>query len=138
MCSDPEKVPTPDEILDGVRQDLIDFFTPALLGRITVVPYYPLSDEAMKRIVTLQLDRVGHRIAEHHKAAFTYEDGLVDAVLNRCKETDSGARNIDRILTGAMLPDLATEFLVRLSEGVSTKSVNVGLDAEGNFTYQLN
>lgn len=138
LCADPEKLPTPEELVEAVRPELVDFFAPALLGRMTIVPYYPLSDETMKGIIKLQLGRISERISENYGATFTYDEALVGEVIRRCKEADSGARNIDRILSGTVLPDLARTFLGRMADSVAISSVHIGLQENGAFACQVN
>ena len=90
-------------------------FKPAFLGRLIVVPYFPLGDDVLRNITKLQLSRIGARIRDGHRAEFGYDDGLLDAVVGRCKEVETGARNIDHILTGTLLPEVSREFLTRMA-----------------------
>src|SRR5262249_36500740 len=117
LCKDPELRPEPSALARAVREPLLKVFPPALLGRLVVVPYYPLPDEVLGDIVRLQLDRIVRRIAEHHRVPFTYEDAVVKLVASRCTEVESGGRMIDPILTNAILPRISEEYLMRTIAG---------------------
>src|SRR3546814_7343340 len=94
-------------LVTGVQTCALPIFNPAFLGRTTVIPFYPLRDDNMRKIVRLKLGKIARRIRANHGASFDYDDALVDAVAARCTEVDSGARNIDHILTGTLLPEIA-------------------------------
>jgi type VI secretion system protein VasG len=134
LCQDPELMPEPDEIAKALRAPLLKVFPPALLGRLIVIPYYPLAPDVMQKIIRLQLGRVARRVAEHHKVPFTYDDTVVDLVAERCNEPESGGRMIDAILTNTMLPSISETFLRRLMSGEPITRVHVGV-ADGGFTY---
>ena len=136
MCQDPELMPEPEEIAKALREPLLKVFPPALLGRLLVIPYYPLSDAVMSDIIRLQLGRVASRLAERHKVAFSYDDAVVKLIAGRCNEPESGGRMIDAILTNTMLPALSTVFLNRMLEGAAVKTVVVGV-TEGDLSYQI-
>jgi type VI secretion system protein VasG len=102
-----------------------------------IVPYFPLGDEALRQIIQLQLRRIGARVREHHRAEFSYDDAVVAAIAARCKEVESGARNVDHILTGTLLPEIAREVLGHMAEGRSLGRVNVAVDGGGKFAYQV-
>ena len=136
LCRDPELIPEPDEIAKALRAPLLKVFPPALLGRLIVIPYYPLAPDVMGRIIRLQLGRVARRIQERHKVAFTYDDSVVDLIAARCDEPESGGRMIDAILTNTMLPAISTAFLNRMLEGAPLTNVRVGTDADG-FEYSF-
>ena len=122
---------------DLLKPELNAVFKPAFLGRTTVIPYYPLDDANMRRIVRLKLGKIARRIQASHNARLDYDDALVDAVAARCTEVDSGARNIDHILTGSLLPEVAGEVLVRMGQGESFGSIHVSVGADGRFAYAL-
>jgi type VI secretion system protein VasG len=134
LCRDPELIPEPEEIAKALREPLLKVFPPALLGRLIVIPYYPLSPEVMHRIIRLQLGRVQKRITERHKVELTYDDSVVDLIAARCDEPESGGRMIDAILTNTMLPAISTAFLNRMLEGQPITNVKVSTDASA-FTY---
>jgi len=132
-----EEMPTPEELEAAIRPQLVKAFKPAFLGRLKVVPYYPLGDDVLASIITLKLDRIGQRVAANHKATFHYDDTLVEAVLARCTEVDSGARNVDNILNGTLLPEIAEAVLAKMAEGSAIGRIEVAADQQGNFSYSV-
>jgi type VI secretion system protein VasG len=130
-----DEPPAADTLLELIRPELNEAFKPAFLGRCSVIPYYPLRDDNLKKIVRLKLSKIAKRIAANHHAAFTYDDALVEAVAARCTEVDSGARNIDNILAGTMLPQIAEQVLIRMAEGKGIESIGASVGAEGGFEY---
>ena len=134
LCKDPELMPEPDAIAKALREPLLKVFSPALLGRLVVIPYYPLGDEVLGSIIRLQLKRIGKRIAENHHIPFTYDDEVIKLIAGRCAEVDSGARVVDAILTNTMLPRISHEFLGRMMEGKKAERVKVSVEG-GDFTY---
>ncbi len=137
LCSDPETRPDPDGLRQALHEELLKTFKPAFLGRLNVVPYYPLSDEIMANIVNLKLGKIGRRVQENHKADFTWDPSLVDTIVGRCTEVETGARNIDHILSGTLLPELAAEMLSRLSKNEGLAAVNVSVTDDGEFNYDI-
>ena len=138
LCADPDTRPEPEGLVEAIRPELIKVFKPALLGRMVVVPYYPITDEVMREIIKLQLGRIGRRIEENHDAEFTYEDAVVAEIANRCKEVESGARNVDHILTRTVLPEMSGEFLSRMATGQPVSSVQVRVGEGGVLIYDIN
>ena len=134
MCRDPELMPEPEGIAKALREPLLKVFPAALLGRLVVVPYYPLSDEMMGNIVRLQLGRIRKRVADNHGIPFEYGDDVVKLVVSRCTEAESGGRVIDAILTNTVLPRVSLEYLRRLSNGQALKAVRLGVK-DGDFDY---
>jgi type VI secretion system protein VasG len=134
LCKDPELMPEPDALAHALREPLLKVFPPALLGRLVVVPYFPLSDEILGRIVRLQLDRIATRVRERYHVPFEAGEDVVSLVVSRCTETASGGRMIDAILTNTMLPDISREFLRRMLEGQPIQRVAVGV-GDGGFRY---
>lgn len=137
LCSDPDTAPDPDGFVKAVFPELLKTFKPAFLGRLTVIPYYPLSDDVMRRIIELKLARVGRRIAENYKAVFSYSPKLVQTIAERCSEVDTGARNVDHILTRSLLPEMSTEFLAKMAEGAKIRRVEVNVADDGTFQYEI-
>ncbi|MCP3748593.1 type VI secretion system ATPase TssH [Pseudomonas sp. SBB6] len=125
VCKDPQNIPEPDAIATALRQPLLEIFPPALLGRLVTIPYYPLSDEMLKAITRLQLERIRKRVQGTHKVAFDYDDEVVELIVSRCSETESGGRMIDAILTNSLLPDMSREFLTRMLEGKALAGVRI-------------
>jgi len=136
MCKDPDLMPEPEGMAKALREPLLKIFPPALLGRLVAIPYYPLSDEMLGRIVKLQLGRIKKRVEARYKIPFEYGDDVVRLVVSRCTESESGGRMIDAILTNTMLPDISREFLGRMMRGEPIAGVSVGV-AEGNFAYRF-
>ena len=136
MTRDPELMPEPEDIAKALREPLLKVFPAALLGRIQVVPYFPLSDEMLGNIIRLQLNRIKKRIAENHKATFSYSDDVVKLISSRCTEIESGGRMIDAILTNTILPKLSEEYLRRTIDGNALKEIVLGV-ADTEFTYDF-
>jgi type VI secretion system protein VasG len=126
-----------EQLQEALRPELLRYFQAGFLGRLIVVPYYALGDEEIYEIVKLKLAKVQQRFVENHHAKFSYDDNLVTAIANRCTEVDSGARNIDHILTDTILPTLAIEILKRIANGQSFTAVHLGCDEEGNLHYDF-
>ena len=137
LCADPETRPEPEALAEALRPDLLKAFQPAFLGRMSVVPYYPLADDVMKQIIRLQLGKIAKRMHQNHRASLNFDDKLVQAVANRCREVESGARNIDHILTRTLLPEISLEFLAKIAAGDQIKAVNVSVDDAGAFKYEV-
>jgi type VI secretion system protein VasG len=136
LCKDPELMPEPDDIAKALREPLLKIFPPALLGRLVVIPYYPLSDEMIGAITRLQLGRIKKRVMESHKVPFTFDDEVVKLIASRCTELESGGRMIDTILTNTLLPSISGEFLKRMMEGSVIERVHVSV-ADGEFVYDF-
>lgn len=135
---DPEKMPsTADELAERIRPEMLRTFKPAFLGRIRVIPYIPLDEEILEKIVVLQLRKVAKRVAEHYRAKLEYNDDLVKTIAARCTEVETGARNVEHIITNTLLPGLAAEFLSRLADQQTVNSVQVTVNEQGEFDYQL-
>jgi type VI secretion system protein VasG len=137
LCADPETRPEPEGLVVAIRPELIKVFKPALLGRMVVVPYYPIADDVMRGIIKLQLGRIQDRLAANHGAAFTYDDSVVDEIANRCKEVESGARNVDHILTRTLLPEMSGEFLARMAGGAQVARAHISVVPDGAFRYEV-
>lgn len=136
MCKDPELMPEPDGIAKALREPQLGVFPAALLGRIVTIPYYPLSDEMIKSITKLQLDRIKHRVETGQGIDFNYDDSVVDLVVSRCTELESGGRMIDSILTNTLLPEISNKFLTHMLEGSPISKVEVTAK-DGEFVYEL-
>ncbi|MFM0058935.1 type VI secretion system ATPase TssH [Paraburkholderia phytofirmans] len=132
-----EELPDADELAETLRPQLYKAFKPAFLGRMKVVPYYPISDDVLAEIIELKLDRIRRRIESNHKAVFEWDESLVDAVLARCTEVDSGARNVDHILNGTLLPEVAQQVLERVANGAAIERIAVRASETGEFDYTV-
>ncbi len=138
LCADPELSPEPEQLREALQPDLLKVFKPAFLGRCNTVIYYPLRDEILKRICLLKLRSIGRRVLENYGTPLVFDDTVPDAVVARCKEVESGARNIDNILSRSLLPELSAMLLARLASGQSVEKVQIGMDpSSGNFRYDL-
>jgi type VI secretion system protein VasG len=135
LCADPETMPTPEGLVKALKPELNKIFKPAFLGRMVIVPYYPLRDESLKLIIRLKLGKIKRRLMENHGIVMTCDDALVDAVARRCTEVESGARNVDNVLTNSMLPDVSRLLLTRMAEGVKMTTLHVGVGEDGSFVY---
>ncbi|CAN7328093.1 type VI secretion system ATPase TssH [Duganella sp. LjRoot269] len=129
------KRPDTTELIEQLRPALLRQFSPAFLGRLVLVPYYPLGDEQISNIVDLKLAKLAARFAENHNARFTWDDRVTEVVTARCTEVDSGARNIDFILTQTVLPLLSSLVLERMSELKPFTAIHMSVGADDHFAY---
>ena len=134
MCRDPDLLPDPEGLSAALQEPLMKVFPPALLGRIVTIPYYPLSEEMLGRIVRLQLERIRKRVEANHRIPFEYGDDAVALIVKRCNNPEAGGRIIDSILTNTVLPRISIEFLSRLAQGNELSRITLGA-ADGEFTY---
>ena len=137
LVADPETAPSPRALVDTLKPDLNKIFKPAFLGRMVVIPYYPVRDEALKQIIRLKLGKIQRRILENHKIKLTYDDAFLNEVASRCTEVESGARNVDNILTNSLLPDISRKILGGMAEGEKMTAIHVGIGENGDFVYAL-
>jgi type VI secretion system protein VasG len=135
LMSDPETAPSPDGLVKALKPELDKVFKPAFLGRLVIIPYYPVRDEALKKIITLKLGKIQRRLQENHRVALTYDQALVDEVARRCTEVESGARNVDNILTNTLLPQISRQLLAGMAEGRKTPSIHVSVGPDSSFVY---
>ena len=136
MSEDEEMKPDPEALATALRPELLKVFPPALLGRLLVLPYYPLSPDMLKGIVRIQLNRIVKRIADSHDIAFTYSEDVVDFIVSRCNEVASGGRLIDNILTNSMLPEVSIALLNRQMNSEEVKEIAVSVAGDG-FDYKF-
>ena len=137
LCADPETAPDAAGLAEALRPELMKIFKPAFLGRVTLVPYFPLSDEIIRSIVELQLARIAKRISDNYRASFEYPPKLVDLIASRCHEAESGARNVEQILAHGLLPDLSARFLERMAAGEPIGSVRVAVDDGDALSFEF-
>jgi type VI secretion system protein VasG len=133
----PGQIPSLEQLKTLLAPILQKRFKPAFLGRLQVVPYYPIHDEIMRLIIRLKLDRIKNRMRLNRKIAFTYDNALVESILHRCTEVDSGARSVDHILTDTLLPELSGRILEHMAQEVKIAGIRVGMDGQG-FTFDFN
>ena len=135
LCADPETTPGPDGVVQALKPELNKIFKPAFLGRMLIVPFYPIRDEALRKIVLLKLNKIKKRLKENHKIDLRVDDVLIGEVAKRCTEVESGARNVDNILSNTLLPEISRELLARIAEGKELNSISVGIGPDGKFAY---
>jgi type VI secretion system protein VasG len=128
-------MPVAEGLVKALKPELDKTFKPAFLGRMVIIPYFPIRDEALKRIIHLKLGKVKRRIQETHRVELRYDDALVEEVARRCTEVESGARNVDNILTNTLLPEVSRLLLERIVEGDKPAWVRVGIGDDGGFRY---
>ena len=132
-----EEKPSVDELNALLAPQLYKAFKQAFLGRMKTVPYYPIDDDAMARIIVLKLQRIADRVLANHRAVFEWDEPLVDAVLARCTEVDTGARNVDHILNGTLLPEIADHVLSEMAQGEAIAKIKVSAAKNGKFRYRM-
>jgi type VI secretion system protein VasG len=137
LTADPETTPSHEALVKALKPELDKTFKPAFLGRLVIIPFFPIRDDVMKKIVRLKLGRIQKRIEATHRVRFGYDDALVDAVAARCTEVESGARNVDNILTNTLLPEVSVRILEQLATGEQIGSIRMGVTADGVFTYAV-
>ncbi|HTF84097.1 MAG TPA: type VI secretion system ATPase TssH [Cellvibrio sp.] len=137
MCAAQEEKPDPDVLLDNFRPQLLRYFKPAFLGRTTIIPYYPLGDEDLMKICVINMNRIKKRVKEHYNAEFSYDEDVLLNIVARSQEVDTGARNIENILTRTMLPAIAAECLARMANNDDIGKIHIGATEEGGFTYTI-
>jgi type VI secretion system protein VasG len=135
LTADPETMPESEALAAAIKPELNSIFKPAFLGRMLIVPYLPIRDEALKQIIRLKIGKVQRRLQETHGIVFEFDERLLDEIAKRCTEVESGARNVDNILSNTLLPELSRQLLGRMAEEQQTERVLVGLGPEGNFEY---
>jgi type VI secretion system protein VasG len=138
LFADPETAPDAAGLAEALRPELTKFFKPAFLGRVTLVPYFPLPDAIIRQIVAMQLERIRTRVLDTYRATFDWAPELVDRIAARCTEGSSGARNVENILTRTLLPELSAEVLARLADGESIRSVHAAVKPDGLFFFTIN
>jgi type VI secretion system protein VasG len=137
LTADPETMPSHEGLVKALKPELDKTFKPAFLGRMVIIPYFPVRDENLKRIVRLKLGKIQRRIEQTHRVRFSFDEGLVDAVAARCTEVESGARNVDNILTHTLLPEVSVRILEQLASGGQIAAIGVGVTDDGAFTYRV-
>jgi type VI secretion system protein VasG len=137
LCADPDTRPEPGVLAEALNPELRKIFKPALLGRLIVVPYYPIDDASLRKIIKLKLEQIGQRLLENHRVPFTYSEELISEIVGRCTEVESGARNVDHILTGTLLPEVSNEMLSRMVTGNALSHVHVTAEHGQGFRYDI-
>ncbi len=135
LTADPETAPSPEGLVKAIKPELNKIFKPAFLGRLVIIPYYPVRDEVLKQIIRLKLGKIKRRLQENHRIELRHDETLIAEVANRCTEVESGARNVDNILTNTLLPDISRRILAGLAEGQRLSSIQVSIGENGQFVY---
>ena len=135
LCADPETMPDSQGLANVLKPELNKIFKPAFLGRLVVIPYFPIRDENLKKIIVLKLAKIQRRLQETHRIDLTYDAAMIEEVAKRCTEVDSGARNVDNILTNTLLPDISRQLLGQMAAGQKPASIHVAIGPDGAFTY---
>jgi type VI secretion system protein VasG len=137
LTADAETAPSAEGLAKALKPELDKTFKPAFLGRMVIIPFFPVRDENLKQIVRLKLGKVRRRIEESHHVHLAYDDRLVDAVAARCTEVESGARNVDNILTNTLLPEISMRLLEQMATGGGIGTITVGAADDGTLTYHV-
>jgi type VI secretion system protein VasG len=135
LVADPETAPAPEGLVKALKPELDKVFKPAFLGRLVIIPYFPVRDEALKSIIKLKLGKIQRRLMENHRISLEYDPSVVEEVARRCTEVESGARNVDNILTNTMLPDISQEILGKMAEGSKISRIQVSIGPDSQFVY---
>ena len=135
LTADPETMPGPEGLVKALKPELDKVFKPAFLGRLVIIPFFPVRDEALKKIIQLKLGKIQRRLFENHRVTLNYDQPLVDEVARRCTEVESGARNVDNILTNTLLPAISRQLLTGMAEGRKTATIHVTVGADSSFVY---
>ena len=136
QCLGKDDLPDPDELATMMKPELNAHFKPAFLGRLKVIPFYPIVDDNLEQIVRLKLNKVVKRVAENRKMVFSYDDAMVKTIADRCTEVDSGARNIDTILSNSLLPEMSRVLLAKMADDTEMKEIKVKLTSQG-FEFEI-
>jgi type VI secretion system protein VasG len=137
ICAQAEERPEPEVLMDNFRPQLLNYFKPAFLGRSTLIPYYPLSDENLLEIGKINMKRIEKRVQNHYGARFKYDDEVLLHIVARSQEVDTGARNIENILSHTLLPEMASECLSRMANNEKINQIQVGVNDDGKFSYRV-
>jgi len=135
LTADPETMPSVDGLVKTIKPEMDKIFKPAFLGRMVIIPYYPVRDEALKQIIRLKLGKIQRRLKENHSMALVYDDAVLNAIAARCTEVESGARNVDNILTNTLLPDISNRLLTMMATGEKGDTLTVSIAEDGTFAY---
>ena len=133
LCADPETMPDAEGLLEAIHDDLTAYFKPAFLGRVNVIPFFPLFDEALGKIIRLKMNKIVKRVKQNYDAEMTFTDAYVQTITDRCTEVDTGARNIDHILENGLLPQISSDFLSHMAEGKHITKVDVDISDDGEM-----
>ena len=129
-------MPSAEGLVKALKPELDKVFKPAFLGRMVIIPYFPIRDEALRKIIQLKLGKIQRRFRDTYRVALTYDDAMIEEISRRCTEVESGARNVDNILTNTLLPDISKQLLGRIAEGLKPGAIHVTIGEDGAFAYR--
>ncbi len=132
-CGENERVPRAEMLVAALKPELSKSFRPSFLNRLEIVPYIPVRDESLKQIVKLRLDRVRQRLEQNHRIKLTWDEAVMEAIARRCKEVESGARNVDSIISNTLLPRISRILLESMASGEKRTTLHVSLADTGGF-----
>ncbi len=135
--ADPDTAPAPEKLEGLIKDEMLQHFKPAFLGRTRLVPFLPLTDDVMSNIIRLQLNRVGQRLAEQYQAKFSFSDAVIDTIVGRCKEVDTGARNAIHIINRTLLPEVSMRVLESMGQEEPISSVHIDMGEDSQFSYHI-
>ena len=135
LCADPETMPDDQGLAKALKPEMDKTFKPAFLGRTVIIPYFPVRDENLKQIIKLKLGKIQKRLYQVHRIELQSTPEMIEEVAKRCTEVESGARNVDNILTNTLLPEVSTMLLAAMVEGHKPTTIKVGVGDGGHFTY---
>ncbi len=136
LTADPETMPNYEGMAKALKPELDKTFKPAFLGRMVIIPYFPIRDDVMRVIIGLKVGKIQRRLRDTHRLELELDEAVVDAIAARCTEVESGARNVDNILTNTVLPDVSKVLLTSLVAGGKPTAIRVTVDDEGRFAYE--
>jgi type VI secretion system protein VasG len=126
-----------NELLEAIRPELLEDFRPAFLGRSTIVPYFPLNQDVLRKIIEINLSKIEKRLIESYKATLDYNEDVMNYLLERCTDPDTGARNAENVINKSILPAISNECLSALSKGIDITNVNIDLNENSEFLVKL-
>jgi len=135
VCADEETRPVFSALKTMVKKDLLEHFKPAFLGRLNIIPYYPIHSSGMKQIIKIKLDQIKQRIYEQKHIHLDYNESIVDHIQSKCIDSDSGARNVDQVLTNSLIPDLSRNILNHMANGKKIDRISI-LFKDGEIQYK--
>jgi len=137
LTADPESMPSSEGLVKALKPELDKTFKPAFLGRTVAIPYYPVRDGVLRQIVRLKLDKLRRRIRDAHRVELAADDAVIDGIAARCTEVESGARNVDNIVTNTLMPAMSQLLLTALIEGTRPDAIRVSMTGGGDFDYTM-
>jgi type VI secretion system protein VasG len=137
LCVGKEALPSVEEVTEAIRPILQNHFKPALLARITIVPFFPLQGEVLHEIVKLKLNKVGKRLKNSQKLQLSYTNDVIETIASRCTDVESGARNIDHIVNKSLLPKISTHILEKMGDADEYSEIQLTIDENGQFKVEF-